>query len=100
MPNIGVIRPGPRFAKSCAFEGGRIVLLSRSGAMAYTDFAFAPGDIILLGRESAGVPGEVRDAARRGVADSVEAGLTLAQCRPGGRDGIGRGATADEEISG
>ena len=24
--------------------------------MAYTDFAFAPGDTLLVGRESAGVP--------------------------------------------
>ena len=31
--------------------------------MAYTDFAFAPGDTLLVGRESAGVPDAVHDAA-------------------------------------
>ena len=35
---------------------GRLVLLTTRGDMAYTDFAFAPGDTLLVGRESAGVP--------------------------------------------
>jgi tRNA (cytidine/uridine-2'-O-)-methyltransferase len=41
----------------------RLVLLTTRGDMAYCDFAFAPGDILLLGRESAGVPQDVHDAA-------------------------------------
>jgi tRNA (cytidine/uridine-2'-O-)-methyltransferase len=41
----------------------RLVLLTTQGAMAYTDFAFDPGDTLLMGRESAGVPGDVHDAA-------------------------------------
>lgn len=46
----------------------RLVLLTRKGPVSYTDFAFAPDDVLLLGRESAGVPDEVRanvDAALR-----------------------------------
>jgi tRNA (cytidine/uridine-2'-O-)-methyltransferase len=31
--------------------------------MAYTDFGFSPGDILLFGRESAGVPDEIHAAA-------------------------------------
>jgi len=31
--------------------------------MAYTAFSYLPGDILLVGRESAGVPAEVRAAA-------------------------------------
>ena len=38
---------------------GRLVLLTTRGETRYTDFAFRPGDSLLLGRESAGVPEEV-----------------------------------------
>lgn len=42
---------------------GRLVLLTTRGDMAYTDFAFQPGDTLMVGRESAGVPDDVHDAA-------------------------------------
>ena len=41
----------------------RLILLTTKADTRYTDFAFAPGDILLLGRESSGVPEPVRDAA-------------------------------------
>jgi tRNA (cytidine/uridine-2'-O-)-methyltransferase len=41
----------------------RLVLMTTAGATALHDFAFAAGDTILLGRESAGVPEEVHAAA-------------------------------------
>jgi tRNA (cytidine/uridine-2'-O-)-methyltransferase len=41
----------------------RLVLMTTSGDMALDRFAFAPTDTILLGRESAGVPAEVHEAA-------------------------------------
>lgn len=43
--------------------GGRLLLLTTSGDAAYTDFKFATGDTILVGRESAGVPPAVHAAA-------------------------------------
>jgi tRNA (cytidine/uridine-2'-O-)-methyltransferase len=46
-----------------ATAGRRVVLLTTKAAQAYTDFSFAPGDILLMGRESAGVPEEVHEAA-------------------------------------
>ena len=46
-----------------ARSSGRIILLTTSGALPYTDFTFAPGDILLTGRESAGVPDDVHDRA-------------------------------------
>jgi tRNA (cytidine/uridine-2'-O-)-methyltransferase len=46
-----------------AGNGGRLVLMTTKAALPYTDFVFIPGDIILLGRESAGVPEEVHAAA-------------------------------------
>ena len=44
-------------------SGRRLVLLTTRGAVAHWDFAFAAGDVLLVGRESAGVPDEVREAA-------------------------------------
>jgi tRNA (cytidine/uridine-2'-O-)-methyltransferase len=43
--------------------GGRLVLLTTAGDMPYTEFAFRAADTILVGRESAGVPPAVHDAA-------------------------------------
>ena len=39
------------------------MLLTTKAAQPYTDFAFAPGDTLMVGRESAGVPEAVHDAA-------------------------------------
>ena len=44
-------------------EGLRLVLLSTRAATAYWAFAFAPSDVLMVGRESAGVPEHVHDAA-------------------------------------
>jgi len=41
----------------------RLVLLTTRGNMPYTGFEFAPTDTLLVGRESAGVPDAVHDAA-------------------------------------
>ena len=43
--------------------GRRLVLLSTKSTLPYTDFAFTEDDIIMMGRESAGVPGHVHSAA-------------------------------------
>jgi tRNA (cytidine/uridine-2'-O-)-methyltransferase len=42
---------------------GRLVLLTTKADMAYAGFAFAPTDTLMVGRESAGVPPQVHDAA-------------------------------------
>jgi tRNA (cytidine/uridine-2'-O-)-methyltransferase len=44
-------------------EGRRLVLFSTKAALPYTAFSFTDGDILLFGRESAGVPDQVRDNA-------------------------------------
>lgn len=54
---------------------GRLVLLTSKASLPYTDFAFAPDDIILLGRESAGVPDEVHDAADARLRIPLKPGL-------------------------
>ena len=53
----------PAFEDWRATMGRRLALLSTSATTDYVDFAFQPGDIVMVGRESAGVPDEVRAAA-------------------------------------
>lgn len=43
-------------------QKGRQVLLSTKATISYVDFKFEPGDTLILGRESAGVPDEVHNA--------------------------------------
>jgi len=41
----------------------RLVLMTTKAALPYTDFAFADRDVLLFGRESAGAPDKVHEAA-------------------------------------
>lgn len=50
------------FAAFMALQSGRVVLLTTKGDLRLHDFAFDASDILLLGQESAGVPGDVADA--------------------------------------
>ncbi len=58
-----------------AATGIRLVLATTRGAVPYTDYAFRPGDLILMGRESAGVPDEVHAAADARVLIPMQPGL-------------------------
>lgn len=65
-----------RHASWEAFQpDGRLVLLTTKADHAYTSFAFAPDDVILLGRESAGVPEEVHAAAHARLRIPLQPGL-------------------------
>ncbi|MBT9288951.1 tRNA (cytidine(34)-2'-O)-methyltransferase [Prosthecodimorpha staleyi] len=70
--------------------GGRLVLVTTRAAMPYTEFAYRPGDWLMLGRESAGVPDAVHDLAEarvvipmipgmRSVNVAVAAGMILSE---------------------
>lgn len=50
-----------------ATTGRRLVLGSTKAALPYTDHVFRPDDILLFGRESAGVPDNVHDTAEARV---------------------------------
>ena len=52
-----------RFEDWRAGTGRRLVLLSTSATLPYTRFAFQPDDVLLFGRESAGVPPAVHERA-------------------------------------
>jgi tRNA (cytidine/uridine-2'-O-)-methyltransferase len=51
------------FLESPERKAGRLLLFTTRGATALHDFEFRSGDTLLFGRESAGVPPEVHDAA-------------------------------------
>ncbi|RWM19033.1 MAG: tRNA (cytidine(34)-2'-O)-methyltransferase [Mesorhizobium sp.] len=52
----------------------RLVLLTTKATSVYTDFAFTAGDILLFGRESAGVTEEVHQAADARLTIPMRAG--------------------------
>jgi tRNA (cytidine/uridine-2'-O-)-methyltransferase len=53
----------------------RFVLLTTRASLAYTDLEYAPGDVLLVGRESAGVPEDVHEAADARVRVPMAPGL-------------------------
>jgi Predicted rRNA methylase (SpoU class) len=55
-------------------KAGRIVLFTTRGAAPLHDFAFRPDDVLLFGRESAGAPEEVHQAADARVIIPLAAG--------------------------
>lgn len=58
-----------------AAQGRRLVLATTKAETPYTAFAFAPEDVILVGRESAGAPDEVHAAADARVMIPMRPGL-------------------------
>ena len=54
---------------------GRLVLLTTKAATSHCDFSFAPGDTLLLGRESAGVPDTVHECADARITIPLRPGL-------------------------
>jgi tRNA (cytidine/uridine-2'-O-)-methyltransferase len=58
-----------------AEQGSRLVLLSTKAAIPYTDFAFRPDDMLLFGRESAGVPPSVHERAEARLIVPMRPGL-------------------------
>ncbi|MBX2856181.1 MAG: tRNA (cytidine(34)-2'-O)-methyltransferase [Rhodobacteraceae bacterium] len=49
-------------ARAEATDSGRLVLLTTRGARSYLDLEYQSGDVLLVGRESAGVPEHVHEA--------------------------------------
>lgn len=72
------------------FSTQRVVLLSTKASVYYTEFQFRPDDVLLLGRESAGVPDDVHAAlpcrvkiplnpAARSINMAMAGGIVLAE---------------------
>jgi tRNA (cytidine/uridine-2'-O-)-methyltransferase len=58
-----------------ATAGRRSVLLTTKSALPFTEFSFRPDDIILMGRESSGVPDHVHEAVEARVTIPMRPGL-------------------------
>jgi tRNA (cytidine/uridine-2'-O-)-methyltransferase len=58
-----------------AESGSRLVLLTTTGETRYLDFAYRPNDILLVGRESAGVPAEVHVAVDARLVIPMQPGM-------------------------
>lgn len=56
-------------------EARRLVLLTNRATTAYTDFAFSPTDVLMAGRETAGVPEAVHEGADARVLIPMRQGL-------------------------
>ncbi len=56
-------------------SGGRLVLVETDGAARFQDFVFSTGDTLILGRERAGSPGEIYEAAQASVRVPMVTGL-------------------------
>ena len=58
-----------------ATQGARLLLFTTRGATNYLDFRYEPSDILLLGRETAGVTDEVVEAADARLVIPIAPGL-------------------------
>ena len=65
----------PKFEQWRHEAGHRLLLLTTKGATPYLDFRYQASDILLLGRETAGVPQAVADAADARLVIPLKAGL-------------------------
>lgn len=67
LENVALTRhaswPAFEAARASGAARGRVVLLTTLGQTVYTSFDFRPEDILLVGRETAGVPPDVHAAA-------------------------------------
>src|SRR6266446_5754636 len=55
--------------------GSHLLLFTTSANVSYLDHAFRPDDVLLFGRESAGVPAKVHDAADARLVIPMRSGL-------------------------
>jgi tRNA (cytidine/uridine-2'-O-)-methyltransferase len=53
----------------------RLVLLTTKAERSHVEFSFAAGDILMLGRESAGVPDEVHSAINNRIRIPMQSGM-------------------------
>ena len=87
--------PGRNSSNGADKTGHRLVLFSTKGADSYLDYRYKPADILLFGRESAGVTDDVVTAADARLVIPIKPGLRSLNVAVAAGHGIGRGAAAD-----
>jgi tRNA (cytidine/uridine-2'-O-)-methyltransferase len=65
----------PAFQAWRASAGARLILLTTAASVSYLDHAYRDEDVLLLGRESAGVPEKVHQAADVRLVVPMRAGM-------------------------
>lgn len=75
LDKASLVRHASWAAFQAETQGRRLLLASTRATLPYGDFAFASGDIILMGRESAGVPDHVHDAASARLLIPMQPGM-------------------------
>lgn len=63
------------FKRTLEENSSRLILLTTQSETPYHEIVFRPGDTLMAGRESAGVPGDVHDAADMRVRIPMAAGM-------------------------
>ena len=58
-----------------AATGRRVVVFSTKASLPYTQFSFQPGDALMVGRESAGIPDEIAASAHARILIPMVPGL-------------------------
>jgi tRNA (cytidine/uridine-2'-O-)-methyltransferase len=94
----------PKFQQWRATDGGRLLLFTTKGQQPYLDHRYAVTDILLFGRESAGVPGVVAAAADARLAIPIRSGLRSMNVAMAAAMALGEalrqtGPTAPERVS-
>lgn len=75
LARINTHRSFAHFLDSPLIASSRLVLLSTKADLNYTDFVYHQDDILLLGRESAGVPEHVHQRADARITIPMRAGM-------------------------
>lgn len=77
LDHVAIIRhrSWQAFAQWREIEGCRLLLLTTSGVCRYLDHHYDANDVLLLGRESGGVPAEVHAAADARLHIPMQSGL-------------------------
>ncbi len=75
IDHVRIIRHASWRRFQAGMERHRLVLATTKAACNYTSLEFAHGDVILFGRESAGVPDSVHDAADCRVTIAMQPGM-------------------------
>lgn len=70
-----LVRHSSWAAFGAAYPHSRKILMTTKAAVPYTAFTFQEGDILIAGRESAGVPDEVHEAADGRVLIPMQPGM-------------------------
>ena len=67
--------PAFETVRATSHAGSRLILLTTAATTPYTNFSFRPDDLLMVGRESAGVPADVHDTADAEVLIPMQPGL-------------------------